>query len=94
VLADALIATEREVTLALDAALEDRARELEDAVSAADRALRHAGADRAEADRAAACIAAEAREGRDRAEALLRHLAALRDRVDVGETHPRPAGAT
>ncbi|MDF2976429.1 MAG: GTP-binding protein [Actinomycetospora sp.] len=94
VLADALITTEREVTLALDAALEHRARELEDAVSAADRAVRHAGADRAEADRAAARTAAEAREGRDRAEALLRHLAALRERVDVPEPHPRPAGAT
>ncbi len=102
VLADALITTEREVTLALDAALEARARELEAAVSAADRAVRHAGADRAEADRAAARTAAEAREGRDRAEALLRHLAALRDRVDVpvdapvdlAEPHPRPAGAT
>ncbi|WP_433784303.1 hypothetical protein ACQPX6_29280 [Actinomycetospora sp. CA-101289] len=98
VLADALITTEREVTLALDAALEDRARELEDAVAAADRAVRHAGADRAEADRAAARTAAEAAEGRDRAEALLRHLAALRDRVDVpvdvAEPHPRPAAAT
>jgi hypothetical protein len=102
VLADALITTEREVTLALDAALEARARELEAAVSAADRAVRHAGADRAEADREAARTAAEAREGRDRAEALLRHLAALRDRVDVpvdapvdlAEPHPRPAGAT
>ncbi|PVZ11108.1 hypothetical protein [Actinomycetospora cinnamomea] len=107
VLADALIATEREVTLALDAALEERARDLEDARAAAERAARHAGADRVEADRLAARTAAEAREGRDRAEALLRRLAAARDRVDVEtgdalgdvagdlcEPHPRPAGAT
>ncbi|MEJ2862727.1 hypothetical protein [Actinomycetospora flava] len=94
VLADALIATEREVTLALDAALEDRARDLDDALAA----VRHAGADRAEADRAAARTAGEAREGRDRAETLLRRLAELRDRVDVPadvpEPHPRPAPAT
>ncbi|MDD7940752.1 hypothetical protein PHK61_20210 [Actinomycetospora lutea] len=90
VLADALIATEREVTLALDAALEDRARDLDDALAA----VRHAGADRAEADRVAARTAAEAREGRDRAETLLRRLAELRDRVDVPEPHPSAAPAT
>ncbi len=82
VLADALITTEREVTLALDAALADRAHDLDGAVAAADRAVRAAGADRAAADRAAARAAAEAREGHDRAEALLRRLAALRDRID------------
>ncbi|GAA4884445.1 hypothetical protein [Actinomycetospora straminea] len=106
VLADALIATEREVTLALDAALSDRARDLDDALAAAERAIRRAGTDRTEADRAAARTAAEAREGRDRAEALLRRLAALRDRVDaaadvaadvpadVPEPHPRAAPGT
>ncbi|MFC5137102.1 hypothetical protein ACFPK1_02570 [Actinomycetospora rhizophila] len=90
VLADALITTEREVTLALDAALENRARDLDDALDA----VRRAGTDRAEADRAAARTAAEAREGRDRAETLLRRLAELRDRVDVAEPHPRSAPAT
>lgn len=81
VLADALITTEREVTLALDAALEERARDLDGAVASAELAVRAAGADRDRADRAAARTAAEAREEHDRAEALLRHLAALRDRV-------------
>ncbi|MDD7919914.1 dynamin [Actinomycetospora callitridis] len=94
VLADALITTEREVTLALDAALEHRARDLDDALTAAERAVRHAGADRTAADRAAAHTAAEAREGRDRAETLLRRLAALRDRVDVPEPDPRVEPAT
>jgi hypothetical protein len=94
VLADALITTEREVTLALDAALEHRARDLDDALAAAERAVRHAGADRTAADRAAAHTAAEAREGRDRAETLLRRLAALRDRVDLPEPPPREAAAT
>ncbi|MHC1558001.1 hypothetical protein ACR9E3_03550 [Actinomycetospora sp. C-140] len=97
VLTDAMITTEREVTLALDAALADRAGELDNALTDAERALRRAGADRAEADRAAARVAAEARDGRDRAETLLRRLAALRDRVDgtdVAEPHPRPAPAT
>jgi hypothetical protein len=94
VLADALITTEREVTLALDAALEHRARDLDDALAAAERAVRHAGADRIAADRAAAHTAAEAREGRDRAETLLRRLAALRDRVDVPEPGPRVEPAT
>lgn len=94
VLADALITTEREVTLALDTALEHRARDLDDALAAAERAVRHAGADRTAADRAAAHITAEAREGRDRAETLLRRLAALRDRVDLPEPPPREAAAT
>ncbi|WP_328304270.1 dynamin [Actinomycetospora sp. NBC_00405] len=94
VLADALITTEREVTLALDAALEHRARDLDDALAAAERAVRHAGADRTAADRVAAHTATEAREGRDRAETLLRRLAALRDRVDVPEPHPRIEPAT
>ncbi|MFC4830774.1 hypothetical protein ACFPEL_00005, partial [Actinomycetospora chibensis] len=94
VLADALITTEREVTLALDAALEHRARDLDDALAAAERAVRHAGADLTDADRAAAHTAAEAREGRDRAETLLRRLAALRDRVDVPEPPPRETAAT
>jgi len=94
VLADALITTEREVTLALDAALEHRARDLDDALAAAERAVRHAGADRTAADRAAAHTAAEALEGRDRAETLLRRLAALRDRVDLPEPPPREAAAT
>ncbi len=94
VLADALITTEREVTLALDAALEHRARDLDDALAAAERAVRHAGADRVAADRAAAHTAAEAREGRDRAETLLRRLAAMRDRVDLPEPPPREAAAT
>jgi hypothetical protein len=100
VLADALITTEREVTLALDAALASRAHDLDEAVAAADRAVRDAGADRAVADRTAARTAAEAREGHDRAEALLRRLAALRDRVDGGssgelpEPPPRPAAPT
>lgn len=94
VLADALITTEREVTLALDAALEHRARDLDGALAAAERAVRHAGADRTAADRAAAHTAAEAREGRDRAETLLRRLAALRDRVDLPEPPPREAAAT
>jgi hypothetical protein len=82
VLADALITAEREVTLALDAALAARAHDLDRAVAAAERAVREAGADRAAADRTAARVAVEARDGRDRAEALLRRLAALRDRVD------------
>ena len=43
VLADALITTEREVTLALDAALEHRARDLDDALAAAERAVRARG---------------------------------------------------
>jgi hypothetical protein len=101
VLADALITTEREVTLALDAALAARVHDLDEAVAAADRAVRDAGADRAAADRAAARVAVEAREGHDRAEALLQRLAALRDRVDGGssagelpEPPPRPAAAT
>jgi len=94
VLADALITTEREVTLALDAALEHRARDLDEALATAERAVRHAGADRSAADRAAAHTAAEAREGRDRAETLLRRLAALRDRVDLPEPDPRVEPAT
>jgi hypothetical protein len=92
VVADALIATEREVTLALDAALADRARDLDEALRATERAVRRAGADRAEADRAAARTAAEAREGRDRAETLLVRLAALRDRVEAVDS-PEPAPA-
>lgn len=79
VLADALIVTEREVTLALDAALAQRAQELDAAVRDAERALRADDADRTAAAREAARTAAEARRGRDRAVELLERIAALRD---------------
>lgn len=80
VLADALVDAEREVTLALDAALEARARDLDGALAAAEATLRRSGAERAEATGAARRAAAEARSGRDRAEALLARMAQLRDR--------------
>lgn len=79
VLADAMIVTEREVTLALDDALARRAAELDAAVHAADRAVRADGAGRADDARAATRAADDARRGRDRAEALLARIAALRD---------------